>query len=102
MEISDNMVLYVVIGAVLISAIIVTRGEVIWRALVGIGGCLTWILGGLAVLGFVATAIFLAIPDPVGLEVWMAALSTLLVALAKFAHNMGNLVDRDNVVDLGD
>ena len=90
MEISDDMVLYVVIGAVLITAIIITRGEFIWRSLRGIVGFLTWISGGLAVLAFVTAAIFLAIPDPSILELWMAGLGTLLAVLAKFAHSIGN------------
>ena len=56
-------------------------------------GILTWILGVLAVLAFVVAAIFLAIPDPPALEVWMTALGTLLTALAIFAHRMANVVD---------
>ena len=93
MEISDNMVKYVVIGAVLITLIIVTRGAFIARFIRSVAVLSTWIMGGLATLTFVVAAIFVAIPDPLFLEVWMSGLGILLAALAKFAYDMGDVVD---------
>lgn len=93
MEISDNMVLYVVIGAVLITLIIVTRGEFIWRFLKGMIGLFTWISGAFAVLAFLIAGVFIAIPDPTVLELWMAGLGAFLTALAKFAHTIGKTMD---------
>ena len=91
MEISDKMVLYIIAGAVLIVAIIVTKGAIIGEFFRSISGCLTWALAVLSVLSFVMTIIFLAIPDPIFLEIWLAILGTVLGTFSFVAKKMGKI-----------